>query len=79
MVTKMSKVIERKILLTTLNDDKLTLKKFEYTKAIDTIVTDCWQMKNSSRKIIPLKLCYDVYIRHRYHKRIIKEIKKNII
>tara|TARA_B100001013_G_scaffold204690_1_gene124111 strand:+ start:61 stop:780 length:720 start_codon:yes stop_codon:yes gene_type:complete len=59
--------------------DKITLKKFEYTQAIDTIVTDCWQMKNSSRKIIPLKLCYDVYTRHRYHKRIIKEIKKNII
>lgn len=59
--------------------EKINLKKFDYSREIDLLVNDCIFLKHSSRGIIPLKTCYDSYIKYNYHKRIIKEIKKNLI
>ena len=60
-------------------NEKIKLKKFDYSKEIDLLINDCVFLKHSSRSVIPLKACYDSYIRYNYHKRIMKEIKKNLI
>ena len=59
--------------------DKVTLKKFHYTSEINSIVTACTRLKNTTKKVFSLKATYEAYKRHGFHKLIIKEIKKNLI
>ena len=59
-------------------NEKVVLKRFDYSQAVDLLVNDCLVLKHLVKGVVPLKSCYEAYLKYNYHKKIIKEVRKNL-
>jgi len=61
-------------------EDRVNLKRFEMTNNVHDIANKCFDYKlRKSKGVDSLQKCYDIFTKSLYHKRLIKEIKKNLI
>ena len=60
-------------------EEKVNFKKFEMSEELGTIEREYAQIKNSKKGVISLKSGYDKFLRDKSNRKVLREIKKNLI